>query len=488
MTKVMLINPPRKDYDKSSGFTVYFPIGLLSIAAMIKNICEVKIFDCSITDFEIQQEKDYVLYGTSFKNIKETIKNFNPDIVGISIPFSTQSGNAIAILNICKKINPKIIVVFGGPDSSARYESLLKETACDYCVIGEGEQTFFEFIKNFNSNIPLTNIDGLAYKNSETVDYKPRKFLDNLDDLPFPAYDLIEMEAYLKNKYLYKNRSLIKNSISIITSRGCPYDCIFCAIKLHMGKKYRYNSPTYVINHLKLLINEYKITNFHFEDDNFSLNAHRFNEILDKIIKDKLNLKWDTPNGIRADTLDFNLLKKIKKSGCKKLTIAIESGNQDVLDKIIKKRISLDSMLEIVKYCKKLKINTGSFYVIGFPGESIENMKETANLALKLLRKYDVLPCLLVAIPFHGTELYNICIKNGFIQENLDEIDFAGGSLLYGNPLISTKDFSKEDIKDLTADYFAKLKKELLFYSIKHPVFSIKKINDKLHILNRFFK
>ena len=150
MTRVMLINPPVRLYNPSAEFTTYFPIGLLSIAGSIRNIAELKILDCLITDFEIKKERDFTLYGTPPEKIKAAIKSFNPDIIGISIPFSTQANNARAVSRIAKEAAPGAVVVFGGPDASIRYEALLKETPCDFCVIGEGEETFFEFVKRFN--------------------------------------------------------------------------------------------------------------------------------------------------------------------------------------------------------------------------------------------------------------------------------------------------------------------------------------------------
>jgi magnesium-protoporphyrin IX monomethyl ester (oxidative) cyclase len=481
MTKVLLINPPQKYFKQSMKFCVYVPVSLLSIAVMIKDICVVKILDCLVKDFKIKRIKDFTLYGTSFERIETEIKRFNPNIVGITIPFSAQSENAKIISKICKKTNSKIKVVFGGPHSSVKYKELLKEGFCDFCVVGEGEETFFEFIKNLNSKSFPKNIKGLAYKENNKIYFKPRKFIKNLDSLPFPAYELINMEDYQKNSYLYNNRSYIhKNSISMITSRGCPYNCVFCSIHLHMGHEYRYHSPDYIINHIKFLIKRYNIKNFHFEDDNLSLDKDRFEQILDKIIQNNLNINWDTPNGIRVDTLDFNLLKKIKKSGCKCLTIAIESGNQYVLNNIIKKNTSLDYMIKIIKYCKKLKINTGAFYVIGFPGETINNMKETIDTSIKLFRLYDIFPMLLIATPLYGTELYNTCIKEKLIKRNLTDKELSTATQIQGNPLISTSKFSKEDIIKLVENYKLKINKEINKKRTKniiiHPLETIIKI------------
>ena len=430
-----------------------------------------------------------LIYGTPSNKIKSAIEDFNPDVVGITIPFSTQISNAVEISRICKDVNPEIKVVFGGPHTSVRYNLLLKDGLCDLCVVGEGEETFLELVERFKSGCSIKGVEGLAYMDGGKLCYESRRFINNLDDLPLPAYELINVNDYIKSPYLYIDRSRIhKNSISMITSRGCPYNCIFCSIRLHMGKGFRFNSPEYVIKHLKLLTERYGIRNFHFEDDNISFSPKRFERILDGIIDNKLKIKWDTPNGIRADTLNKELLKKIKKSGCKELIIAIESGSQRVLDYIIKKKTSLDRIMEVIRECKRLGIKLSSFYVIGFPGESIKEMRKTADLALMLLRSYDVIPNLFVATPLYGTDLYNTCVEEGIISEDISEEEFLGSSSINGEPLISTKDFTKDDIKDILRYYKEKRKKELLSYYIRNPFHSAEIIMNKPVLIKRLFR
>lgn len=479
MKKVLLINPPQT-YKKYQLFSTYFPIGLMYLAAMVKDVCQVEIFDCLTIDFETNNGS-FVTYGASPKVIKKVIQEKNPDVVGISVPFTTQYKSAELVGIITKEVNPEITTVFGGPDPTVRYKDILRNDYCDYCVIGEGEQTFFEFITTFSSSSCLENIKGLAYKRNGGIYYKPRPFNTSLDNLPFPAFDLIDVNKYLNNKYLYRNRSNNhKNSISIITSRGCPYNCIFCSIKLHMGQKYRAHSPEYVIRLIRLCLDKYGISNFHFEDDNLSFDKRRCEAILDCIIKDNLNIRWDTPNGVRSDSLDFNLLKQIKQSGCKQIILAIESGNQRVLDEVIRKHSKLDKMIEIVEYCKELNIWAKSFYVIGFPGETIEEMKETTNLALRLFREYNLFPIMLVATPLYGTELYEICSREKFIDGDptFDELSLATQRI--GEPMISTADFSKEDVKEVINEYTSELKKERVRFSLKHPIFAAGLVKERL--------
>jgi magnesium-protoporphyrin IX monomethyl ester (oxidative) cyclase len=477
MIKVMLINPPQKYYSLSSSFGLSVPLGLLSIAASIKDICNLQILDCLEKEFSIQSDNGFTLYGMPFKKIEEEIRAFNPEIAGISIPYSAQSENAEIVCKICNKINPDMKIVVGGAHASLRFKELLENDICDYCVVGEGEETAYELIGKINNQSELNNIPGLASKANNTIHFEPRKPIEPLDNLSIPAYGMIDLKEYQKNKYLYSNRSsYYKNSISMITSRGCPFNCVFCSIRLHMGSKFRSHSPEYVIDHLKYLIKEYGIKNYHFEDDNISLNKKRFESILDGIIKNNLNIKWDTPNGVRADTLNFNLLEKMKRSGCSDLTIAVESGNQDVLNRIIRKNTSLEKIIEITKHCKKLKIPLRAFYVVGFPGETINNMQETINLALELYRLYEVSPTVMVATPLYGTELYDQCIKDKLIEGYISDKEFSIATGWQGEPMISTADFTTEDIKQLLKDFQKKLQIEKSKNYIKHPIKTMRKI------------
>jgi magnesium-protoporphyrin IX monomethyl ester (oxidative) cyclase len=467
--KVLLINPPQTYHIEFQGFGLHFPIGLMSIAAVVRDICHVEIFDCVASGGE-RRKDNQVTYGASPEEIRRVINEKRPDVVGISVPFTTQYRNAELVATIAKEVDPKIITVFGGPDPSVRFKHILENQYCDYCVIGEGEQTFYEFIKNFHSPSSLESIKGLAYKRNGIIHYEPRPFNTNLDALPFPAFDLVDMKQYLHNKHLYKYRSdICENSISIITSRGCPYNCVFCSIKLHMGQMYRSHSPNYVMKLLRLCRDKYGISNFHFEDDNLSLDRRRFETILDCIIKENLRIQWDTPNGIRADSLNYSILKKMKQAGCKKISFAIESGNQRVLDEVIHKKSKLEYMITIAKYCKELKIPATAFYVIGFPGETISEMKDTTNLAITLYRKYDLVSNLSVATPLYGTELYEICMRDHLIKGNPTFEELAVATQASGNPMISTREFSQKDVKRLINEYAKRLSAAYPRYFLQHP-------------------
>lgn len=464
--KVLLINPKQTYYKGSDDFSTYVPVGLLSLAATIKNLCKVEIFDCLIDDFKITKKNNVTTqYGCDEFNIERKIIDYNPDIVGISCPFSCQLLNAVKIANISKNVLPNTVVIMGGPSPSVQGDTIIKNyKTVDICVLGEGEITFPEIIKNFNHNFydNLKYVDGIIYRGKgRVIKNKIREFIKDLDLLPFPEYSLLDMEKYFDNKWLYFNRSPIhKRSISVFTSRGCPYNCIFCSIHLHMGKRYRAHSSHYVIKHLIFLKEKYNVQSIHFEDDNFSFDKKRFEDILDEIINNNLNITWDTPNGIRADTLSYDLLKKMKRSGCKQLNIAVESGNQNVLNNIVKKRLDLNVIIKVSQWCKELNIPLGALYVIGFPGEDKIMMKETVDFALNLYRNYNVLPGLMIATPLIGTELYKICKKNKYFKYQLSALNLSKATQLDGKHIIETEDFNETDIDEL-AKYYTDKKREI---------------------------
>ena len=480
--KVLLINPPLTHYSGSIEFDVHLPIGLMYVAAMVRDFCHVEIFDSLVYDSHTTDEKS-VTFGATPEQIQEIIQEKQPDIVGISVHSTAQYKNAELVAKIAKQIDPKIITVFGGPDPSVRYTTILQNQYCDYCVVGDGEETFLEFIKNFTCDSSIKGINGLAYKKNGEILYTLRVFDTNLDKLPFPAFDLIDLKRYLENKKYYKIRSRInKKSTTIITSRGCPNRCVFCSVRLHMGQKYRFHSPEYVLKLIHLCIEKYGISNFHFEDDNLTCNEQRFERILDLIIEQNLQIKWDTPNGIRVDALNCNILRKMKKSGCLQFTLAIESGNQRVLNQVIHKGLNLEKVMEIARCCRDLKMKANAFYVIGFPGETIVEIKDTIKFAIKLFKKYDISPILMVATPLYGTDLYDICVKEKYIQGNPTPEELSVGVQSNGEPMISTPEFSKEDIRRLISEYRQKTRPIYIKHLLKHP----REILDKLAVRFRF--
>ena len=314
----------------------------------------------------------------------------------------------------------------------------------------------------------------------------------NLDSTPFPAYHLIDMERYLSlhKKGVYTRDRDVQRNISVITSRGCPYQCVFCSVYQSMGRIWRPHSPEYLREHIRILTEKYRVKHIHFEDDNLLLDLSRFLKILD-ILTEK-SLSWDTPNGIRVDlAITENILKQFKNAGCKSLTIGVESGDQGVLDTIVKKKLDLKKVEEFARRCQVIGIPLKAFFILGFPGETIKTMQKTIQFALSLVDRYDVEIINLIATPLYGTELFDICQKNSYFITPVTPQSLSESTISDGYGLISTPDFTHQDVermsKELTAKTFRKL---LIKRGLLHPFQSLKRIGNGyilLRTLKRIF-
>jgi len=457
--KILLINPPITLYAGGTNPRVYMPLGLLSIAAQLeKDGHDVKINDAlleaRIDDTESLGEKQF---GQSWETISKNIADYHPDIVGITSMFASQSQNAKKIAKIAKNISSDITTIIGGTHASADPDTAFDDTNVDLIIIGEGELTMSKIIKCLNTKDDFKSINGIysRYNNILIKNPTPER-INNLDNLPLPAYHLYDIEKYfiLQNSgYCARPIGYGTREISITTSRGCPYDCVFCSIHPTMGKKWRAYSAEYVINHIRHVVDKYKVDLIHFEDDNFSLDRKRFMEILDALIDLKLKVKWDPPNGLRADSLDEEMIKKAIKSGCQYVVIAIESGVQRVLEEVINKRLDLKQVASIAQICKKLNIELYAYYVVGLPGETIDEIRQTLAYAAKMLLRYFIYPQIATASPVFGSRLYDICKENSYCTKDITPRSLAIAYDSTGLGLIETREFSPVSIKRLIAKY-----------------------------------
>ena len=419
--KILLINPPQSFYPGSDLISGNLPLGLMYVAAVLdKSGYQVEILDSFMADATSRMVEGTVEVGMPSDKIKKEIRKRKPDVVGIANPFSTQVEHAKKVADIAKEVDPEILTVVGGPHATVVPEKFLEESrSVDVAVIGEGEYTMLDIAKAQSGTKKIADVQGIAYRQGGTFKLNPpRPFLKNLDELPYPAYHLVNMESYL-NPVKIEYRSFKPRALAMITSRGCPYNCCFCSVHLHMGRPFRAHSSTYVANHIQYVVDNFKVKNIFFEDDNLTFDLKRMEDICDQIVERKIEFSWETPNGIRADRLTLELLKKMKKSGCRSVFFGVESGDQWVSDNIIHKDLDLKKVEEVAKICKKIHLKSGGFYIIGFPGEKKENMKETVDFALKLKRDYDVGMHLLIATPSFGTKLYEECLKKGYLTEEL---------------------------------------------------------------------
>jgi anaerobic magnesium-protoporphyrin IX monomethyl ester cyclase len=450
--RVCLINPPRihpKSWGKPS---VFQPLDLAYVAAVLERQHKVCIIDAPTEGWRNLEEIDEKRYrlGLTNKEIATRIKKWSPDLVVITVPFSGWSKTAFDVASTAKSVDKDITIVLIGLHPSTRAENCLMQPNIDFVVCGEPEQTVSELadVLEQGKMEDLKKVKGIAFiENGKTIVNSPRPAIQDLDSLPFPARHLLPMEAYfaaVKENPL--RGEICKPWAIMMTSRGCPYNCVFCTIHAVMGKKWRARSPENVVEEIEQLVHTYHIKQIDFGDENMTLDKERMETICDLIIKKGLDIEWFTPNGVRADTLDENLLKKMKKSGCKKIRVAPESGVQRVVDQIIKKNLDLKSVENAVVLCKKVGIKVGCFFVIGLIGETKEDILETINYAYKLRRLGADGFYFSYAMPQYGTELYEQAERGGFLRDCFSDDALAGIE-----PLIETSEFTADDLRELCA-------------------------------------
>jgi len=416
--KILLMQPPMT-LKKSEIFGITPPLGLAYLASIAEqNDHNVKILDTLIEGYNNRSnENGYFRIGLRFDTIRQEVERFKPDLVGISCPFSLMDKEMRLLAAIIKNSDSDIPVVVGGAHPSSLPEYVIQDPNIDFVVVGEGEKTFLELIKKISEGKDYTNLKGILLKiNGKIIKNPKRGFIKNLDTLPFPAWHLLPIEKYIQAGQVHGSQKR-KRFMSMITSRGCPGRCVFCSIHSVWGYKWRARTPENIIKEIEKLFHKYKIREIHFEDDNLTLSKSRMTRICDLLVERDLDISWTTPNGVAIQTLDLNLLKKMKQSGCYQLSFGIESGDPYVLKNIIHKPLRLEKVNEVVKQSKNLGIWAHGYFVIGFPQESLDNIWRTITFA----KKSDLdSASFFIATPYPGTELYSQERSVGLLKNSFD--------------------------------------------------------------------
>ena len=483
--KILLIEPPYllpNDWKGLHGITP--PLGLLYIAAIAeKEGNEVKIVDTLLNKWKQVNTLDDVEYkgkkvrylGMSYDEIKELIEKEKPDMVGVGV-WSIQRFSAFKTFEVVKQIDPNIITVMGGIHATVRpYEGLNNEDI-DFVVLAEGEITFTELLKELkNENPDFSKIKGLGYKQDGKAHLNEmRKPIEDLDSLPFPAWHKIDLMEYDEVARSFQGpRQSTKRTAVVFTSRGCPFDCVFCASKIITGRRWRPRDPKKVVVEIERLIKEFGIEEIDFEDDNMTLLPERIIEFCDLIIEKGLKFTWGTGNAIRADTITKELLVKMKEAGCIDVTISPETGDQSISDYVIGKRLDLKKVENAVKMCKEINLPISCNFVIGMTGEKIENIEKTLEFAKKLRELGAYKSHLSIAFPFYGTRLYNLSKEKGYLLKDDFELELA---LLNKEAVIKTPDFDPELLYKIHGNWMRKTELEMIKRIIRRNPLSAAKL------------
>ncbi len=455
------------------------PLGILFLGAVLeKNGYDVEIVPA-----------DVLRYG--WNDIVKRIDDFKPDVVGVTTT-SENRFQSFELAKIAKETNPKIITMLGGPHiSMAREDTLKYRKEVDIVSIGEGENTIVELAQALETKDDLMKVKGLYYRDNEgdIIFTGERPRIENLDTIPFPARHLIPIEKY--NFFVETSDGKKRKAQNIMTSRGCPFNCYFCATPVNWGRKMRGHSPERVLEEIEILVDKYGAEFIWFYDDTLNYNAKRLHKIMDMIIERKLNIKF--ANEFRIDIIDKPLLEKMKKAGLEIGFFGIEAGASRVRIDIVKKNFDIEKAFQFLKWSKELDFIPGPFFIFSHYTETWEEAQKTIEIMEKVKEinpQSDISTAILHVYP--GTPLEAIAKKEGIVPEDFSwsrkedmkrvyTLPAAQGEV----PLFKHK-LSWGQIAELVFKWSATSKKIISKSKIKTVLKSIKGIKD-IYIYTIFF-
>ena len=451
--RILLLSPPTNSIIKEVLGTTGPPLGLAYLASMVRDEHDVRIIDSLVENL-------------NYNDVKNRIKRYDPDLIGITATTSMMP-DAYIIAKTAKRLNENVKVVIGGPHVTFVPEKTFKECPCiDFVVRGEGEITFKELVDAIDKTGDFKNIRGLSYRNDgNVVNNPPRELIKNVDSIPLPSYDLLPMNKYRAEGIKFG---------TIMTSRGCPYNCIFCSSSLQFGKRWRGHTKERVMEELRILREKYGIKEIEFLDDTFTLNRKRAIDISREIKREKLDIRWTASS--RVNTFSREIAEAMKKGGCHTVYFGIESGTQRILN-FIGKGITLEQAIKSVRDANESGLNTLGSFIIGFPDENRDEVKKTIKFSKKVGVKVAQFT---IATPYPGTRLWNL----GIAEKLIKSFDWRKYTTL--SPVMKLKHFTDETIlKYLGIAYatFYMRPKEILWDLIRNHGFIMKRIFKNLNSL-----
>ncbi len=422
--KVLLIAPP---FERFQGIKRgFFPLGLAYIAAYLRQEGHtVLIYDgdhdsnAAIVPYaKAAQHYDRYLQGLAnpnhplWKEASEQINKFQPQVVGISCT-TVKYEAALKIAAICKEISPQITVVLGGCHPTVLPNTVIKEPVVDFAIRQEGELTFAELLEAVVGKKGLHTIPGLSFKEKGFVHHNPaRDNIAKLDRLPFPARELL-VDA---SGYAAEDLGLLMGS------RGCPYQCTYCASNNMWGRRVRFRSADNIIAEIKSVMAAYGTRQYSFEDDSFTANAKLVTEFAEKVIKERLGIKWSAIT--RLNLLTPELITKMKAGGCNHLRVGIESGSERVL-KATKKKLTVADIEKGAKLLRRSGVYWSAYFMIGLPMETEADIMATIALMKRVKPNYCTLS---IFTPYPGTEIFNQLLAEGVVSLDMNWSKFSHAS------------------------------------------------------------
>ena len=408
--KILLIQAPWYGFQNIISGRLY--LGLAYLAAVLdKEGHEVKIFNGEtffkninnkgekIVIDEEEYLKNYSPDHEVYREIMNAVKDFEPDIVGISF-MTANSASGYYLAEMLKNYKADLPLIAGGTHPTLIPEEPLKKAPFDYVIRGEGEETIADLLSAIKNKKDISKVPGISYAKEGKIIHNPnRPFIQNLDKLPFPAFHL--MKDAQKNIYA---------CAGITTARGCPFQCNYCASNLMWTRNVRFRSPANVVEEIKDRHNRLGVKNYSFNDDTFTLRSAFVEEICDRILTLPFKINWHCDT--RGDTINLKILKLMKKAGCNHIYLGLESGSPEI-QKMIKKNIGNSKIKEAVKMARKAGIETTVYFMAGFPDETEENLMESV-VAMKDIAPDHAIWSILT--PYPGTETWTTALDRGLVS------------------------------------------------------------------------
>ncbi len=418
------------------------PYGVLSIASYIRARSTSDVIS-RILDFTVLPDSP----GEIEEEVRKTMKAFKPDIVGVSALFSLVYDSIHYFCGLVKRVDPSAVTVAGGACAMYDYHSLLQDVeTLDAICYSEGEKPFLRLV---DAGDPYTVLDhdvawvtrkSLADGATPKADY-----IFNLDEIPFLDYNLIDCRKYTPpvdfNAFSdHENQASDNVYLSIHTTRGCPFNCIFCAANALHGRKMRFMTSTYTLDNIRSMVKKFGLTHLTFEDDQFLIDKKRAKEILQGI--GELETKIEVCiSAVTVSFVDDEIAALMKRIGIDKLNLAVEHGSEYVLKHIIEKPFTMRQLRDAVDALKKHDISPSFLIVTGLPGEREEDRDETVRLIKELGIDWTIFH---TATPFKGSRLYDICMENGYVEkEDIHRADMK-------HAVINTPNMSAEAVTEKT--------------------------------------
>ncbi len=378
-----------------------------------------------------------------YDDFRKYIQQNQFDIIGFQL-YTYQLNSVKRLSSIVKQVSPQTTVVVGGPHPSCEpVHTLTYLPSVDFAIMREGERPISKLMRlpkdAYKREDSLSKIENLSFRSSNGIRINQLVFEESLDNIPFPEWSLIDPNKYPNSPH----GTFTKNipAAPILATRGCPFDCDFCGASSVMGKKIRRRSIANIMEEIELLRSQYGVKELHIEDDNFSFKKDFVIDFCNALLKNKLNISWSCPNGIRIDSLDKEMVGVMEKSGCYSIGIGIESGDDLVLKKI-GKRLTCRQIEEKITLIKKsTSIKVTGFFLIGHPAEGITEIKKTIRFSKKLPIDKAAF-CTLIPLP--GTKIFNQWLKDKKITlEQINWDTYFGYSYKLGISSIDEKTLKK---------------------------------------------